>query len=141
MEYIIMADGNTKYEHKSVFGSTQYIQGANRDVLEIRFPADSDVNEIISTFKNTDQTEEFTIVNEGTEEWQGSEALKTHYTIFVSGGVKGEEVVSKNGEIKEPEYNEYVFVQVAQKTYAEIQQDKLAKRLAEIEKMLSGKGE
>lgn len=107
---IIMKDG-TEIKLILVIGGKEYIQGANRDVLTFVFNETSlDEIDKIFTEKNC---EGIKIIGE-----DGEEFIHSGYVIRVSLEKKKVEIEPETAEY-EAEYEERVFVKMAQRIYAE----------------------
>lgn len=131
--YILLKDG-TKLNHIGATGSTQYIQGANRDTITFEFDATYSVDELRNVFTElnceiinivTDEVVESVIENkDGTTETK-SEVVYTNnywegYVIRSEVAEKIKEIVPATGTT--PAITETrVFVTMAQRTYAETQ--------------------
>jgi len=131
---IIFAD-NTELEIVAVFGSARFFSGAQRDVLTIKVNPDViTLSKLQTLFKDSKKTAEMHLVSVSTESANGNpvetrSTLGEQYTMFVSVANKVEQAAVMPGTIAPPESNEYLEVEIAQKTYMEIM----------IEQILGGK--
>jgi len=122
---IIFAD-NTELEIEAVYGGARFFSGAQRDVLTIKVSPDAiTLSDLQATFKNPAKTIEMHLVSVSTESANGNpvetrSTLGEQYTMFVSVANKVEQAAVMPGTIAPPESNEYLEVEIAQKTYMEI---------------------
>lgn len=107
---IVMKDG-TEIQAILVMGGKEYIQGASRDVLTFVF-AETSLDVVDKAFTE-DKCEELKLIGE-----DGEESIHSGYVIRTSLEKKKVEVEPETAEY-DAEYEERIFVKMAQRTYAE----------------------
>lgn len=115
----VILNNGTELEAIMVNGQNRYFQGANRDSLEFQFAKDVVTFEQLDTlFKEAENTCRITL-QQGEEKY-----LQENYTLRVSMGLAPIVITPATGT--EPEVTEERYsVTMAQKTYAELQQEAL----------------
>ena len=117
----VILNNNTEMEAILINGSIRFFQGTNRDGLEFQFSKDAVTFEQLDMlFADPENTKRITLQQEGSEETY----LHENYSLRVSLGLAP--IVITPATDTEPEVIEDRYsVIMAQKTYAEMQQEAL----------------
>ena len=115
---IIFAD-ETEIEVKTIYGMSQRIQNADRDVLIIEIdPNIADTEQLRDIFTDKNKTRRIrtsTII----EEDESISDVGNDYTLYLSVSNERREVHNTPGEINAPEWEIINIVKIAQLTYME----------------------
>ncbi|MDF2570488.1 MAG: hypothetical protein K0R55_2092 [Sporomusa sp.] len=127
----------------AINAATRYFQGLTRDCIELQFSkTEVTFEQLDALFSDQENTKRLIIESAPTEDAEGNvitpQHLHENYTLRVSLGlvpVVLATATSTTPEITEERYS----VIMAQKTYAEVEQDAMKERLAQLEALLLGK--